>query len=247
MYLDVSSGSSRIFIGEQTKLINDMNKVIAIGDIHGSTLWRDIVEENKDAIIVFMGDYLDPYEEYDCDGILDNLADIIDFKCNNRERVILLLGNHDLHYFIESANISTRYDSRIAKRARLLFNDNCNLFQYAYQVNRIIFTHAGISQKWFDNDFKGNISHNIAEQLNNPKDEQIEALYRVGTKRGGDDGCIGGIFWADRSELTDPLHGFTQVVGHNRVNDITKLVYFDDNRIIFCDCLNNGKYFKINI
>ena len=224
-----------------------MDKIVAIGDIHGSILWKDIVGENKDAMIVFMGDYLDPYGEYDCDEILDNFTDIINFKCNNRERVILLLGNHDLHYFIETVNISTRYDSRLAKRARFLFNDNNDLFQNAYQINKIIFTHAGVSQKWFDYDFKGNINYNIAEQLNNPSDGQVEALYRIGAKRGGDSGCIGGIFWADRSELTDPLHGFTQVVGHNSVNDIKKLMYFDDNRIIFCDCLKNGKYLKINI
>lgn len=74
-----------------------MNKVIAIGDIHGSTKWRNIIDGNKDAQIVFLGDYLDPYVEYDCDEILDNLIEIIDFKRNNKDRVVLLLGNHDLH------------------------------------------------------------------------------------------------------------------------------------------------------
>ena len=38
-----------------------MSNIIAIGDIHGSAEWRNIVEENNDAMVVFLGDYLDPY------------------------------------------------------------------------------------------------------------------------------------------------------------------------------------------
>ena len=224
-----------------------MNKVIALGDIHGSTKWRNIVDGNKDAQIVFLGDYLDPYVEYDCDEILDNLIEIIDFKRNNKDRVVLLLGNHDLHYISSDAEICTRFDFRIARKAGILFIENFKLFQYAFQLKDIIFTHAGISQRWFEKDFKGNIEHNIADQLNNPTDNQIEALCRIGAGRGGEEGRVGGIFWADRSELKDPLHGFTQVVGHNRVEDITKWVYPDDNKIIFCDCLENGKYFEMQI
>lgn len=83
--------------------------------------------------------------------------------------------------------------------------------------------------------------------MNNPTDEQLEALFCVGEARGGEYGRIGGIFWADRSELKDPLHGFTQVVGHNRVQDITEMAYTNDNKIIFCDCLGNGKYCELRI
>ena len=53
---------------------------------------------------------------------------------------------------------------------------------------------------------------------------------------------IGGIFWADIEELTDPLHGFTQIVGHNRVKEITEYNGTHNNKIIFCDCLWNNNY-----
>lgn len=122
-----------------------MSNIITIGDIHGSAKWRDIVTDNNETIIVFLGDYLNPYGSYDCDDILNNLADIIDYKRNNMERVILLLGNNDLHYMNDDHQICTRYDIRLAEVAGLLFNSNNNLFQYAYQVNNIVFTHAGIS------------------------------------------------------------------------------------------------------
>lgn len=224
-----------------------MNKIIAIGDVHGSTKWRDIVNGNKDSRIVFWGDYLDPYGTYDAGEILDNLIAIIDFKRNNMDSVVLLLGNHDLHYISSEAEPCTRFDIHLADKAESLFMENIRLFQYAYQMNNIIFTHAGISHRWFEKNFKGNISHNIADQLNNPDDEQIEALFCVGEARGGESGRIGGIFWADRFELKDPLHGFTQVVGHNRVQNITEMAYTNDNKIIFCDCLGKGKYCELHI
>lgn len=83
--------------------------------------------------------------------------------------------------------------------------------------------------------------------MNNPTDEQLVKLFQIGAARGGDPDIKGGIFWADSSELSDPLHGFTQVVGHNRVPYIMEFKYANDNKIIFCDCLGDGMYFKTNI
>lgn len=223
------------------------NRIIAIGDIHGSAKWKDIVDENKNATIVFLGDYLDPYHINDYDELWNNFVDIIRFKQDNIDRVVLLLGNHDLHYFCDDMSIGTRYNFLLAERIRRMFLNNRELFQYAYQVKNIIFTHAGISHPWFVNDFKGDIHGDIAAQLNAPDDRQVQALFQVGAVRGGDAGLMGGIFWADRSELNDPLHGFVQVVGHNRVDDVIELAYADHNKIIFCDCLWNGKFFKISI
>ena len=86
------------------------------------------------------------------------------------------------------------------------------LFQYAYQQGNRIFTHAGIQHSWFVDDFKGDLTQPIAHQLNNPESVQFNAMLRLGHARGGRIGKIGGIFWADISELTDPLHGYTQIV-----------------------------------
>ncbi|MDR1526845.1 MAG: hypothetical protein LBS46_04135 [Dysgonamonadaceae bacterium] len=45
-------------------------------------------------------------------------------------------------------------------------------------------------------------------------------------------------------ELREPLQGFTQIAGHNRVKDI-HVHANNGGRIIFCDCLWNGHYLKI--
>lgn len=218
-----------------------MKSLLVIGDVHGLKLWKPIVEAHLDCKVVFLGDYLDPYEYLPREKTLANLRQIIDFKKNNRN-VVMLLGNHDIHYLYPNAPAASRFDPDIFEDAHRLLAENRHLFQFAFQIDDTIFTHAGISQEWFEKDFCGNISHNISEQLNNPNSGQMESIFRVGYVRGGKEGDKGGIFWADRAELKDVLSGFRQIVGHNRVDDITVVRQDEKTVIIFCDCLRNDKY-----
>jgi hypothetical protein len=216
---------------------------IIIGDVHGSTYWKEAVKENPGCRYVFLGDYLDPYEEIEADKLIANLKDIIQLKKSQPATVVLLLGNHDLHYITDKIEQSTRYDFDMAPKIAKLFSDNSDLFQFAYQEENCVFTHAGISHAWFVNDFKGDLNKNIADQLNNPTSEQEPALYACGEARGGFTEN-GGIFWADIRELYEPLQDYTQFVGHNRVKDIAAHTN-KGGRIIFCDCLFNKHYLKI--
>ena len=218
---------------------------IAIGDVHGLDLWRDVVEAHPGCRVVFLGDYLDPYGYVHKGKLLDNLRAIIELKRNRPEDVVLLLGNHDLHYFCEDACVGTRFDMEIAEAASWMFLNNIGLFQYAFQDGEYLFTHAGVSQLWFDYDFCGDASRSVAEQLNNPAADQVAALHRVGSARGGCACDTGGIFWADKSELEEPLCGFTQIVGHNRVAEVTGHTGSGGGKIVFCDCLRNGLYLYI--
>jgi hypothetical protein len=200
---------------------------IIFGDIHGSTFWKMAIAENPDCRIVFLGDYLDGKDDMNFQEELANLQDIINFKKANSDNVILLLGNHDLMYI--------EYEEP-------LFVDNLPLFQNAYQIDNIVFTHAGIVHKWFVEDFGGSVNRNIAVQLNNPANRrQHNALRQVGDKYTD---TVGGIFMAGMRELYEPLQGFVQIVGHNQVTDI-KDVTINGGRIIFCDCLWNGRYLRI--
>ena len=221
-------------------------QIIVFGDIHGSTYWKMVVAENPDCRYIFLGDYLDPHKYIPKGLLISNLKKIIQFKNDRPDDVVLLLGNHDLHYFCSDLEPCSRFDFMIAEEASALFRLNFHLFMYAFQIDNYIFTHAGISEKWFIDDFKGDTDKNIAEQLNNPMPEQVAALCRIGKARGGGQNTNGGIFWADISELIfEPLPNFTQVVGHNRVDDVCEHTN-NGGRIIFCDCLYNEKYLKLD-
>jgi hypothetical protein len=221
-----------------------MKPTIVFGDIHGLTVWKEIAEQNPDCRYIFLGDYLDPLEKTDRDTLINNMKEIIRFKKNNFDSVALLLGNHDLHYFTDDICPSAGFDFDVLEIASILFAENFNCFQYAYQIGKYVFTHAGISQKWFLYDFKGTLNQNIAKQLNNPTDAQIKALCRVSEHFGGKKGESGGIFFAHRQDLYEPLHGFTQIVGHHRTDEISEYKSEYGN-IIFCDALWNEQYLKI--
>ena len=231
---------------KKKEIKNNPRPTIVFGDIHGLTYWKKIVKENPDCRYIFLGDYIDPYEDIKHTQLIENLKEIIQFKQEKQDDVILLLGNHDLHYFCSDMLPCWRFDFSIAEEVSALFRKNIHLFTYAIQEGNRIFTHAGISLKWFLDDFKGDVNKNIAKQLNNPLPKQIDALCRCGEWRGGDRNTIGGIFWADLRELIDPLPGYIQFVGHNRVDDISEYTN-NGGQIIFCDCLFNEKYLKLEI
>jgi len=216
---------------------------LIFGDIHGSTYWKTAVKENPNCRYIFLGDYLDPYKDISPEKLIENLNEIIELKKTQKGSVILLLGNHDLHYLYLDIEPCSRFDYRVEDAAHSLFSDNLCLFSYAFQEDNHIFTHAGISEKWFLEDFQGQIDKNIAAQLNNPYSDQKPALFSCGFCRGGDSE-IGGIFWADINELKDPLPGYVQYAGHNRVGEIQK---YENNggKIVFCDCLYNEIYLKL--
>jgi hypothetical protein len=127
-----------------------------------------------------LGDYLDPYTEILQNNLIDNLKEIIQLKKERGDDVILLLGNHDFHYLDLNIYPYCRFDNEIEEAAHALFSENRDLFLFAYQENKHIFTHAGISEKWFFEDFGGDLNKNIAEQLNHPERDQLPALRRMG-------------------------------------------------------------------
>lgn len=224
-----------------------MKKTIAIGDIHGRKNWKKIVEEHPDDRIVFLGDYCDPYDERRNFDVLSNLLDIISLKRKRMDDIILLLGNHDMHYIYDSFPVGTRYNHGIADLLKALFEDERKLFQFAYQEEKTLYTHAGVSNLWWNKYFKGKTGEgapSIAEQLNNPTDEQLKVMFQIGRSRGGCSEC-GGIFWAGLDETSnDPLTGRHQVVGHTRTECVRTKSLSKDTSITYCDCLYNDGYYQ---
>jgi hypothetical protein len=126
-------------------------KLIAIGDIHGRDIWKEIVAKEHDAdTFVFVGDYFDSFTIKGVDQI-NNFLDIIEFKKQSKVPVILLIGNHDYHYYpgIED-NGTSGYQTLMAPSIKHVVSDNKQHLQAAYQVGEFVFTHAGLSSEWLD-------------------------------------------------------------------------------------------------
>jgi len=226
-------------------------KIFTIADIHGRSNWKDFADISRllrlDNIkpeydkYIFLGDYVDSYEETDA-VILFNLKLIIEFKHKYPNNVVLLLGNHDLQYMF-SINIHGCSGVRLRAYHELhkVFNDNKHLFQPVYQIDKYIFSHAGISTVWLNvlKLYKPLEDSSISEYITSLFDEYYLRLFDVGSSRGGY--CkSGGIFWADKSDTTAwMLPNYHQIVGHHSVelapythalDDNSSITYVDNNK-----------------
>ena len=199
--------------------------ILIIPDVHGRPFWKDAVEKHFDNCekIVFLGDYLDPYpwEWITRKMTIENFKEIIKYKKNNPEKVILLLGNHDLAYYDRNFPYRVRYDSSNAYKIKQNFGKNRSLFQLAYEADldkHYLFTHAGVLKSWYER-HKELIGDLTVDNLNRLKTFPggIRALCDVSRERGGF-GRIGSMVWSDieeKSEIED-FDGIYQVFGHSQ-------------------------------
>ena len=158
---------------------------LIIPDIHGRTFWKDALERFPkksfpNLSIVFLGDYLDPYETIENISrkqAIDNFKEIIK-TAKNDNRIHLLFGNHDMHYWY-NAQYKSRVDHKNYEKIKDLFLKNFTLFNVAYEeiVNneKYLYTHAGVTTFWLEHlKFIGKISC---------ENNKIEYIDRLGQKR----------------------------------------------------------------
>jgi len=187
-------------------------KYCIVPDVHGRTFWKK-AQENIDKYdkVIFLGDYLDPYVDYD--GItneqaFDNFKELLKFAKDNRDKVTLILGNHDLHYLPNiSENYGCRRDNKRYKVIQSLFLKNLNLFSFCSVINtkvlgRVLLSHAGINLGWYLKNLKIVNKDNWEDILNgmvgNVQDIN-KYIWNIGVMRGGYD-SFGGIVWSDLYE-----------------------------------------------
>lgn len=157
---------------------------LILPDIHGRTFWKEAInnfpiKEYPNINIIFLGDYLDPYElpdEYISrkDAIL-NFEEIIEVVKNDY-RIKLLIGNHDMHYWYD-AEYKSRVDNKNYSYISKLFKDNFDMFNIAFEENvnkrKILYTHAGVTRFWLQHlHFIGEFS--LKSNIGKITDEQKE-------------------------------------------------------------------------
>jgi hypothetical protein len=158
---------------------------------------------------------------------------------------VLLLGNHDVQYLHFPQHQITGFRPTMQPELTALFNKNRQLFQMAYQRGNDIFTHAGITNSWYNEFIRLPILEDIREENDNiaylinkvENTTQRFLLYATSIYRGGYSN--GSFLWADYKETSvDMLNGYQQVVGHTQVHDIHSIVY-STRSVTYIDVLHN--------
>ena len=222
-------------------------RVITIPDLHGKDCWKKIAPDEYDKII-FLGDYADSFTISSVE-IIKNIEEIIEFKTSNPNKVELLLGNHDMHYLYYPAFRCAGFSWKTQVPLTKLFRENRELFNFAFQIDNHLWTHAGVSNSWFKDNYvkfeeliKEEWKSELAGIFNKLGGKDIHILTTVSFLRDGDS-MHGGILWADLKETyNDYLDGFHQYVGHTKVPGISRFRN-EAGSICYLDCLDTKESF----
>jgi hypothetical protein len=216
-------------------------KTIILGDTHGTPYWKNILEVEKPDHAVFIGDYLDAYD--DNVDVMGNFLEIINYVKSN-PNITLLIGNHDYHYFPEVGYTGTsRYSMKLARRLERLFNEYRSLFKMAYKFDNYLCTHAGVSKTFMNTHFgEGNWStNNVEALLNNLFENNPDAFEFNGTDLYGDDVTQSPIWIRPPSLISDAIPNIKQVVGHTIVENVETY----ENKIYFIDTMQTSKQYLV--
>lgn len=228
-------------------------RIFVFGDLHGNSVWQDILSNNNTwDKIVFLGDYFDSFtitrEEQ-----LKNFKALIRLKQSFPDDVILLIGNHDYHYFPFIYEKGTSGYSGIFKSiVSPILQENLGKFVMCYKHNNYLFTHAGISPEFIDN------LVDIDKSL--PYDELLNLLWKDRPMSFGFNGvnCYGDDtyqtpIWIRPTSLlksnekdTRVIDNYAQIVGHTAVKRIDLNNPNFGTKFILVDCLENNQYLIID-
>lgn len=196
-----------------------MKKRIIIGDLHGrySYLKDAYLYEDPDEVIL-LGDYFDSWniwpedQEKSWESTLKLRQEHLK---KNRGRWIMLLGNHDTHYLPDwpSRCSGWNQDTEFRVQSKLSRCLDKGILRMAWIDTdlRTIYSHAGLSQTWFDRWLSGS--------LGNIETVSFDAFRFVGADPYGNDPRNSPLWIRPGSLMTDPYqdksgHIWDQVFGH---------------------------------
>jgi hypothetical protein len=228
-----------------------MNKLVAIGDTHGLTIWKDILEKEQPTTAVFIGDYFDSFDIPGIDQI-HNFKNIIQWKLDNPQcQVIMLIGNHDFHYMPMCSEKYSGFQKALWPEISRVLEENIHHLQMAFQYDNLVFSHAGISPEFLLNNKWG--EQDMVEFLNDLWYFQPHKFKFADNGYGhsdpyGDDVFQGPLWIRPKSLMKacqDIKKTIIQVVGHTKVKEIDAKGKATGGRYYFIDCLDTSQEYLV--
>lgn len=244
-----------------------MYKIVVIPDVHGRSTWKQLVSHEAGADkYVFLGDYFDS-PDISANQQCKNFTDIVSFKRDNLANAELLVGNHDLSYYMRKYLGYSGYQPQAAKLIEPLVSDAKQYLNICYKHKNILFTHAGVSEQWLSDVFGRtyiNLATKPAREISRQNIQTIEKdlnnlLHKMpgiydfsGTNPYGDSPTQTpvwirpGSLMHSSKQLKDYFN-IIQVVGHTRFKSLTLQNHFTEDKYYFTDTLHeeSGEYLVI--
>ena len=213
------------------------NKVIVLGDTHGRSIWKDIVEKVPFDKVIFIGDYFDTHEGITPEVQLNNFNEIVDFKFDNYPRVELLIGNHDYHYMPGIEENYSGFSTDYFYQFNQALSTHLKHMKVCTNIHNFLLSHAGITKTWCNDN---NIYvPDIVNSINQAFALNKRILKFNGINVYGDDVTQSPIWVRPRSLVSDGVEGYVQVVGHTTQQKMTVI----ENQFILIDTLGTTEQF----
>jgi len=216
-------------------------RIVVLGDIHGRTIWKDIIAKEHPDQVIFLGDYVSTHENISEEDQVENLKEIMRYKDEHPE-TILLRGNHDMQHLDYDWAGCSGYFPGVAMEMEKLKDEFLAKTQWIHVMGNIVFSHAGISRVWLEENFLSLEDINMLGPTelfgftsSNPSDRFGDSPEQPPT-------------WIRPMALMDVMiPDYIQVVGHTpvehcfNVKDEADIPY----DLWLCDALDQGEYLLI--
>lgn len=221
-------------------------KILVLGDTHGRTIWKFIIDKEAPDKVIFLGDYVASHEGISAEIQLNNLEDILTFKEDFPDKIILLRGNHDLrelgYYWAECFPNEPDVQKVMSTEPLKSRFEKLTQWIHVEENLKVMFSHAGVSKIWMeDNNIKS--AHDINEldfselfgfTPDNLYDQSGYSVTQPPT-------------WIRPASLLEcNVDEYDQIVGHTPFRKIIKEVAPNGRNIWFCDTQREGKYLIID-
>jgi hypothetical protein len=201
---------------------------LAIGDIHGRPFWKNYLDKDFSEYYI-LGDYFDSFD-IPFAKQMSNFADIVR-SAQKDNRIKLCLGNHDYHYLMNNSYEQySGFQWAHAINIQEVLIDAIGLLNIVYETNdRIILSHAGLTKTFMkQNDFvtPTEINTRFKELLKLiPQFSDIPQTFLSfnGSEPHGDDVTQGPLWIRPMSLARNAIIGYSQIVGHTPVKNITTI------------------------
>lgn len=231
--------------------------ILACGDLHGriASLEGAIAKFKKgryDALVL-MGDYVDSHHmslQYQ----LECLKAIAEYQFELGPDVLIpLIGAKDHPAYIYKYWVKGNNKEMASSYAKYYAHAK---YQFAWQYDNYLFTHAGINQKWWNRmrHLRWFVDKQFPDDIQNEAD-LLNKMYSIGMHRllfdpgkirqGSCEG--GGPLWSDMYENENHRWATcNQVVGHTSVEEI-RITDKMGSKIYYIDCLDMNPYMFLEL
>ena len=216
-------------------------RIVVLGDIHGNTVWKDIIAKEQPNQVIFLGDYVSTHENISEKEQVENLKEILRYKDEHPE-TILLRGNHDLqhlgYYWAECSG----YFPRVAMEMSHLKDEFLAKTQWIHVMGNIVFSHAGISRVWLEDNFLTLDDINMLGPT-----ELFGFTSSDPSDRFGDSPEQPPTWIRPMALMEVMIPDYIQVVGHTPVEHCFNVKDEADipHDLWLCDALDQGEYLRI--